>query len=384
MLFTKYKYSELIKEFNFFIFTTRNPLENSGGDITRLNYLAERIAKTKKVLIITNGLSNNFHEMKNNISLLCIKKNNFFIRNFYLIVFFLFFQSVSKAYFFNIHIFFLQLKISKTSKPILFHLSRSVYINLSKNKKYWVELTDIISKNYLQLAKSHTNWIYKFIFFIESFFLKLEEQKIIKNAHKVTLISQRDRNYLKNENVEIILPELRYANKSYFNPKSKRIVFIANFHSEINSESLKKLVSSLNDSFEYQIVLHGFGSKKISRIIKHSKVVSGGPIENIKGNFLAGICPTVTSGGIQNKILDYIYLGIPVIASLNSLEGLPDYIKDFIEEENPNKPLSSQLGKLSNLDEIELKESLIKLNKNMKKDNQININKLDKIILEIC
>ena len=57
-------------------------------------------------------------------------------------------------------------------------------------------------------------------------------------------------------------------------------------------------------------------------------------LEDLGIRFSFGISPIFSAAGIQNKIIDYISFGLPIVASKESLQGFSSLIRNEICEAN--------------------------------------------------
>ena len=53
-------------------------------------------------------------------------------------------------------------------------------------------------------------------------------------------------------------------------------------------------------------------------------------LEDLGIRFSFGISPIFSAAGIQNKIIDYISFGLPIVASKESLQGFSSLIRNEI------------------------------------------------------
>ncbi|MEV3841739.1 glycosyltransferase family 4 protein [Aeromonas veronii] len=236
----------------------------------------------------------------------------------------------------------------------LAHLVRTGDYLLDKNIPKALEMTDAISMNYERvglLAKSFS--IKTLIYSIEQKRLNRYEKLSASTFDISVLVSKFDKDYLFTsdsifyEKVLVCSNGVNLVDLS-FKPcfDSKQIVFIGNMFSVQNIDAAywfaKNVLPLLreHDDFTFKII----GRIKDSDLHLFEKtpgVKVTGSVDSVAlaaENSLLGICSVRLAAGVQNKILEYMALGLPVITSSTGLEGLeamPN--KDILVADEPEQ-----------------------------------------------
>ncbi|GAA5214038.1 glycosyltransferase family 4 protein [Corallincola platygyrae] len=203
-----------------------------------------------------------------------------------------------------------------------------------------IDMTDAISMNYSRLTEVDTKVSLKSIVFsLESRRLLSYERNVPANFDLVTLISSVDKDYLfsiSQDNVLVCTNGVDFSNLSYVGPsgESKEIVFIGNMNTLQNQDAchffIEKILSRIKGAgYTFKIV--GVIDDKVrQRFSGYDNVHITGRVDSIsqavKGAAIA-VCPMRVGAGVQNKVLEYMALGLPVISTSLGIEGIPA-IKD--------------------------------------------------------
>ena len=247
---------------------------------------------------------------------------------------------------------------------ILPHLIRTAEYAKNLDVKKILEMTDAISMNYTRVSQIKNNSGLKgLIYRIEKDRLNKYEKSIVAYFDCNVFVSQIDRDFLYFDIPEVIDKTLVCSNgvdlsklPYRFIPGGNKLVFIGNMYSAQNFDAAywfaKNVLPIIRQHGDYEF--HVIGKipadcrKKLTQIT--GVVVTGAVdsvVEHAKGA-LAGICSVRLAAGVQNKILEYMALGIPTITSSTGLEGLfakegesilvadsPDcYVKHILELKN--------------------------------------------------
>lgn len=202
-----------------------------------------------------------------------------------------------------------------------------------------LEMTDAISLNYQRVKNTTSNFKFKsLIYSFEQSRLYNYEKKIINDFTFVSLVSQIDKDFLYPEHPANVIVSgngvdtvnIPYTERKLDENKPVCLVFIGNMYSLQNMDGVrwfcKEVLPYMN--------LHGnYVLKVIGRIPENDKrwldmqknVITTGEVENIiasadEGHI--GICPIRIGAGIQNKVLEYMALGLPCITSTVGYEGI--------------------------------------------------------------
>lgn len=221
---------------------------------------------------------------------------------------------------------------------VLCHLIRtSKYISESNFPKV-LEMTDAISMNYSRFDNSSIKSGFMGIVyrFEKARLLKYERQML--DLFDITcLVSDVDREYflpLPNGVYEKTLVCSNGVDLSKYvfehTNQSKKLVFIGNMCSVQNFDAAlwfaSEVLPCLRHYDQYEFVVIGkISDDSKCKLASIDGVSVTGPVDDV-GRYargaLAGICSVRLAAGVQNKILEYMALGIPTITSSIGLEGL--------------------------------------------------------------
>lgn len=225
---------------------------------------------------------------------------------------------------------------------VLCHLIRTSEYLSDFNGVKVVEMTDAISLNYTRVKESKDikglkSWVYRF----EQKRLIAYECDIINLFDLCSVISPIDYKYLKDHCGECVsntivsgngvdLSDFPFQYHAYQQTKMLRIVFIGNVSSLQNfdaaywfAKNILPLIAS-----NYPVVFEVVGRiphdyHAILSRLDNVKVLGG--VDNIASAVNGahiGVCPMRIGAGVQNKVLEYMALGLPCITTSLGLEGI--------------------------------------------------------------
>ena len=221
---------------------------------------------------------------------------------------------------------------------VLCHLVRTAEYARHAPVPRVLEMTDAISLNYTRVRETASRanlrtWIYN----IEQKRLLDYERAVSESFNLNVLVSDVDSRYLidngvKKERLLVCGNGVDTVALPYqFSHGSKRIVFIGNMTTLQNldaaywfgSQVMPLLLAKLPEArFE---VVGRIGAEETRRLAKLPGVHVTGAVksvpEAVKGAAI-GVCPMRLGAGIQNKVLEYMALGLPTVSSQVGLEGI--------------------------------------------------------------
>lgn len=221
---------------------------------------------------------------------------------------------------------------------VLPHLIRMADYAKNLNGPKVLEMTDAISMNYSRVIETKNNAGLKgYIYKVEQSRLNRYEKKITQHFDYNVLVSQFDKDFL-------FKPSDKYYEKTLvcsngvdlsslpyeFSPRKKEVVFIGNMFSAQNLDAAmwfaKECLPVLRKHGDYKFKVIGRikpeGEQKLKRI---TGVIVTGAVEDVVEHArgaVAGICSVRLAAGVQNKILEYMALGLPTVTTATGLEGL--------------------------------------------------------------
>lgn len=234
-----------------------------------------------------------------------------------------------------------------------------------------LEMTDAISLNYERVRrKGGKRGLRELIYRLEADRLLVYERKIVHEFDTAVLVSETDKSFLfgdaLSDEVLVCSNGVDLAELPYRWPREKGqvIVFIGNMSSVQNLDACFYFASEALPLIRRQ-------TRAIFRVVgriseKDAKSLRGlegvevtGPVPNIAdavADARLGVCPVRIGAGVQNKVLEYMALGLPTITSKIGLEGfnaLPG--RDLLVA---NSPEEFAVKVLELFDNLSLAESL--------------------------
>jgi glycosyltransferase involved in cell wall biosynthesis len=218
---------------------------------------------------------------------------------------------------------------------VLSHLIRCGEYVRNANKPRILEMTDAISLNYervrnLKQAGGFKGRVYR----LESGRLLAYERQIIEDFDLSILVSETDKEFLVGPHHDRVLvcsngvdlQHLPFKERSGSRPV---IVYIGNMASIQNMDAclyfardvMPLVAQCLNATFR---VVGKISDADAARLRAFQNVEVTGPVEDMAqavADARLGVCPVRLAAGVQNKVLEYMALGLPVVTSQIGLEG---------------------------------------------------------------
>lgn len=259
-----------------------------------------------------------------------------------------------------------------------FHLIRSAQYILNQTDKHSilnvVDFTDAVSLYLSRFYNIEKNPIKKFLLGIEK--RKVEKyERIAEKFHLVFICSEVDREHLINQGVKANMKILRNGvDIDYFHSDQvvydkNRIIFTGNMPYYANYDAAiyfaKKIFPLvLKEIPDAKFYIVGQDPPFRVRLLANQRIIVTGFVKNIKAEYLksvVNVAPMRFGAGTLNKIIESIVLGVPVVATLIAVEGLPDEIKKYIRVARDSKEFANQV--IECLKTPELREQFLKLDK---------------------
>ena len=260
-------------------------------------------------------------------------------------------------------------KIKDMKGVFFFHLDRAAqYGNLIKSNEKYLDMCDVSSKRYLQNFKNLDFFNYKkWVFLYEFYAAKISENYYPKKFKKTFLHSEREvqeKNIFFKKNV-FIQSTMGFSNdieNNLWSKESKKIIFLGTLNYYPNLSGVVWFIENVLVNFEdYELHIVGSIDKKVkSNLENNPQVICHGFVSNVESldlRFSFGISPIFSAAGIQNKIVDYISFGIPIIATEESMQG---FSKRVMKEVNIANSKNDWLKILGSQDNIKYNSSYLK------------------------
>lgn len=308
--------------------TTRYPFPVTGGDKLRISEIMKFLSKRNKIDLVSIGKSQRKIKF---IKKQFIFKNNIFSKTYNLIKSLINGEPLQIGLYKSPKMKSEINKICKNYDVIIFHLIRSTYYMPNKFKGQKIlEMTDLISKNY-ETIEQHLSLInpLKYLYKFEKKRLSKYETKETKKFDKIVFVNKGDLKYsnISKKNIMIIGNGTYSKENIYFkNLKKNNIIFFGNINSLANRTACLDFINNylpiLRSRFpaiEFKIVGNCSSILKLFFKLRGINIISNiDSLQNYSINSLAGICNVKIQSGLQNKILDYTSIGLPIIINKTS------------------------------------------------------------------
>lgn len=244
---------------------------------------------------------------------------------------------------------------------VIFHLVRtsSAWRSIDEfggSPSVTLEMADLMSLNYRVASRQlilKSRWLLACVYAVESYLIRRVEVHSSGIFSKISLHATRD------------LLNARLLNTGFFIAKQPRrlqpiafdslrsiprhIVFVGKTSYLPNELGLDWFFSRVLPLMPFRGTLSVLGSSSGYTEYRHNwKIVYHNFIDDLD-TFLAtcsaGICPITHATGVQNKILDYLSVGLPVVSTEAGALGLVDDVRNAIKvQSDPSRFCESLVG----------------------------------------
>lgn len=226
----------------------------------------------------------------------------------------------------------------------LAHLVRTgQYLEGQQRLPVVLEMTDSLFLNYQRVIQTNS-WGWKnLIYRLEQPRMKKYECKVIKKFDLVSLVSNVDKNALfydksvtekDSKSVSVYTNGIDLESRPYSENKPETppvLAFIGNMRTAHNRDACHYIAEKVLPKIRQAIpgagmrVIGAAKEREVRSLEKHEGVEATGWVDSIPKatrGCLCGIGVMRMGAGLQNKILEYMALGLPVIANERGLEGI--------------------------------------------------------------
>ena len=225
------------------------------------------------------------------------------------------------------------------------------YLEKHKNKNIIIDFVDAVSMMYERRIKNVQSLWDKFKIGIEYLKVKNYEKKCSKIYKMQTVISQADKNYIEQfagkSNIKIIGNgvDTEFYKPIDF-PKQNKICFVGSMQYIPNSEAAIYFATKVFPLVKKEIPDAKFkiiGANPRKDLFDAVKEINGieitGRVDDVREymkDCKVSVCPVKIAGGIQNKILEAMSMGIPVVTTPEGAEGI-NASEDILSVANSNE-----------------------------------------------
>lgn len=213
------------------------------------------------------------------------------------------------------------------------------YLEKHKDKNIIIDFVDAVSMMYERRVKNVNSLWDKFKIGIEYLKVKNYEKKCTEIFNCQTVISEFDKQYVQkfapNANLKIIG---NGVDTEYFKPvelsNSHNICFVGSMQYIPNSQAAMGFATEVFPLIKNEIPDAKFkiiGANPRQELFDATKDIDGieitGRVDDVREymkDCAVSVCPVKIAGGIQNKVLEAMAMGIPVVTTIEGAEGITD------------------------------------------------------------
>ena len=249
-------------------------------------------------------------------------------------------KSLQSGYFFNKKLKALIQLLAPEHDVLFAHLVRTYeYVKDIKGIPMICEMTDAISSNYRLVKAVGGRSFKKIVFSFEQKRCLSSELECLRHFNKNILVSHHDREYLTghlphlSEKVDVITNGVDYRKYPYprASVRKGKIIFIGNMRTLQNADAacyfareiFTKIYAGCPDSRFW--IIGADPTPEVKALGKIPGVFVTGKVDDITHyaqDAMVSVCPMRIGAGVQNKILESMAMGIPVVTSSLGLSGL--------------------------------------------------------------
>ena len=218
---------------------------------------------------------------------------------------------------------------------VLTHLVRTLeYARSVPASQVVLEMTDAISMNYYRIGRPRTAM--ELVYRMERRRLVNYETAAAARAASSVVVSSTDREFLSqrgaNATIDVISNGTDLQQIEDVESDRNTIVFLGNLRYAPNedmvmrfAERILPIVTAAEPRCRF-LVIGADPSSRVQRLHDGKRIVVTGTVTNPARMLAEGrvsVCPMAFGAGVQNKVLESMALGVPVVVTPAGLEGIP-------------------------------------------------------------
>lgn len=321
---------------NICLLAPRFPYPQYGGDALRINEIAHYL-KSKGHILTLVSFSDEEPPATEQASRLY--DHIYYVRRrprqsyFYSVIYFLLRRPMQCGYYHSKAYRKILSKAISEQQPDLYiaHLVRlTPYLErLGLQKQSIVEMTDALSRTYALSMNAEKGGLLKYVYYMEQRLIEKYEQHVIRTFPKIVLVSQADEDFLRAKSGGPAQSLCTLPNGVHCAPHisdrydANRITFLGNMRTLQNQDAalyfanrIFPRVKEVFPSARFHIV-GSLPPPKIQALASEDIVVSGF-VDDLEAEIQQSalvVAPVRVAAGIQNKVLQAMACGVPVVLS---------------------------------------------------------------------
>ena len=240
---------------------------------------------------------------------------------------------------------------------LIYHLIRVCDFDVSDNKAVrLLEMSDLLSQNYLQTYKMSSVFSpWKYIAGYEYLALKKYELKKFPYFDSITLHSERDLKPLNGayKSKFFISYQASSLSSNAINRAGKKsLLFLGKLDFYPNKLGLIWFINNIffNIHQDISLIVIGKGGCFLKRKFKNfTRIVFLDYVDNLEDSAtdcFCGIAPIFINTGMQTKVIDYIALNLPTIATGNVIDAFPSEMAQHLIRANTSLEWINKINRL--------------------------------------